>query len=67
MKPGMEKRSYRGGGVNQAVALVVGPALGGFILLGSLFPSPWIGGMLGALLGAVAGLVRNRELARLHG
>lgn len=48
----------------EAVALVVGPALGGFLLFGSLLPSPWIGGVLGALVGIAAGMARNRELAR---
>jgi hypothetical protein len=66
----MERRSTEVSGQRvdwlrtESVALVVGPALGGFLLFGSLLPSPWVGGVLGALVGIGAGLARNRELAR---
>jgi hypothetical protein len=57
------KRWWRGSG---SVALVAGPALGGFLLFGSLLPSsPLAGGLLGAMIGAAAGMLRNRELAKL--
>ena len=46
------------------IAHVLGPALGGFLLFGSLFPSPFLGGLLGAALGILAGLARNHRLAR---
>lgn len=48
-----------------SIALIAGPALGGFLLFGSLLPSPLIGGLLGAMIGAAAGMLRNRELAKL--
>jgi hypothetical protein len=46
------------------VARVVGPVIGGMLLLGSLLPSPGIGAILGAMVGAIAGLRYNHELAR---
>jgi hypothetical protein len=46
-------------------ALIAGPALGGFLLFGSLLPSPLFGGLLGAMIGAAAGMLRNRELAKI--
>ena len=58
-------RGWRTRSGSRAVALIVGPALGGFLLFGSLFPSPLAGGLLGAMIGAAAGMARNRELAKL--
>lgn len=57
------RRWWQGTG---SVALVAGPALGGFLLLGSLLPSsPLAGGLLGAMIGAAAGMLRNHEIAKL--
>lgn len=46
------------------VARVLGPVIGGMLLLGSLLPSPAVGAFLGATVGAIAGLRYNHELAR---
>ena len=48
-----------------ATARVVGPMAGGLLLGGTfLQTTPVLGGVLGALVGVVAGLVRNREISR---
>jgi hypothetical protein len=61
----LKARRWGQWGGSESVALIAGPALGGFLLFGSLLPSPLFGGLLGAMIGAAAGMLRNRELAKI--
>ncbi|HEX6861853.1 MAG TPA: hypothetical protein VF414_03500 [Thermoanaerobaculia bacterium] len=46
------------------VARIVGPALGGMLILGALLPDPRIGSLLGAVIGVMAGVTYNRALTK---
>jgi uncharacterized membrane protein len=60
----LERRKLHSPSV-EAAAAIVSPMLGG-LLLGGFFvhSSPFLGALVGAVLGAAAGVLRSYELAR---